>query len=83
MKDFKTHEKYLEAIQNRDWQTCDLIAEEHEELVNTIKALQNELNQQKFNNSHNLSIDDEIAEKIKQLQAENRQLRKLIGLRYT
>jgi len=33
---YKNYKKYGEAMKARDWQTCDLIAEEHEELVRTI-----------------------------------------------
>lgn len=40
---FNETKKYEEAIQYRDWQTCDLIAEEHGELVETIKSLEQKL----------------------------------------
>ena len=42
MSDFKSFKKYQEAIQNRDWQTCDLIADENEALLKQVKKLQTE-----------------------------------------
>lgn len=37
--DCKKHEKYIEAVKWRDWQTCELICHEHKELVNQIDLL--------------------------------------------
>jgi hypothetical protein len=44
-------------------------------LDNKIKRLEAELHQQKFNNKHNLSIDQQIADKILSLEQENQILR--------
>jgi hypothetical protein len=38
--DFKTTKAYLEAMGARDWQTCELIANEHNVLVKEITELQ-------------------------------------------
>jgi len=44
MKPFGTNsKKYAEAMQWRDWQTCELICAEHEELLQTILALESKL----------------------------------------
>ena len=44
MKPFGTNsKKYAEAMQWRDWQTCDLIADEHKQLVNEITELRQRL----------------------------------------
>lgn len=37
---FNETKKYQEAIEFRDWQTCDLIADEHKELVKIITDLE-------------------------------------------
>lgn len=39
------------------------------------KSLRSDLTQQRFNNSHNLSIDQEVANKIEKLEKENRELK--------
>lgn len=41
--DFKDTKKYDEAMQARDWQTCDLVADEHKELMGKIKDLEADL----------------------------------------
>jgi hypothetical protein len=43
MEDFKSHKKYVLAMQSRDWGTCDLIADEHKELVAEITRLKGQL----------------------------------------
>lgn len=43
-----------------------------------IKDLEAQLKQQCFNNKHNLSIDQTIADKIKQLETENNRLKTLL-----
>ena len=43
MIDFKNTKKHQEAIEWRDWQTCDLIAEEHKELLDIIKKTRKDL----------------------------------------
>jgi predicted nuclease with TOPRIM domain len=40
--DFKNTLKYIEAMQSRNWQQCDLIADEHKALVEIIKQLEQE-----------------------------------------
>jgi len=40
--------------------------------------LKAELKQQKFNNKHNLSIDQEVADRIKFLEERNKELRRLL-----
>ena len=35
--------KYTEAIQWRDWDTCEIIAEEHKTLIDRIKELEQKL----------------------------------------
>lgn len=37
------NKKYIEAVSFRDWQTCDLICDEHSVLVGRIKHLEQEL----------------------------------------
>ena len=37
------NKKYIEAVSFRDWQTCDLICDEHSVLVGRIKNLEQEL----------------------------------------
>lgn len=37
------NKKYIEAVSFRDWQTCDLICDEHSVLVSRIKQLEQEL----------------------------------------
>lgn len=37
------NKKYIEAVSFRDWQTCDLICDEHTVLVGRIKNLEQEL----------------------------------------
>lgn len=37
------NKKYIEAVSFRDWQTCDLICDEHSVLVDRIKFLEQEL----------------------------------------
>ena len=37
------NKKYIEAVSFRDWQTCDLICDEHSVLVDRIKNLEQEL----------------------------------------
>ena len=40
--DFKSTKKYIEAMQARNWQQCDLIADEHKALVEIINQLEQE-----------------------------------------
>jgi len=40
--DFKNTRKYIEAMQARNWQQCDLIADEHKALVEIIIKLEQE-----------------------------------------
>lgn len=37
MRSFRDFRKYQEAVKNRDWVTCDLIADENEELQSQLK----------------------------------------------
>mgnify|MGYP003395789846 CR=1 FL=1 len=49
-----------------------------EDLESTIEKLEAELSQQRFNNKHNLSIDQIIADKITELEKENERLRAMV-----
>lgn len=55
---FTDNKKYQEAVQFRDWQTCDLICEEHRELVSEIEKRDRLISLWIKNNQNLLSINE-------------------------
>ena len=67
------NKKYIEAVSFRDWQTCDLICDEHSVLVGRIKHLQKDLDLA----LNALQRESEVNEELEQeLQKTREQLNK-------
>lgn len=62
MSDFKTFKKYLEAMQSRDWMTCDLIAEENRAILKQLKETQEKLEKHELLYSKHKKLKEQLDE---------------------
>jgi uncharacterized protein Usg len=69
----KTKEQLLELW--NDYDKCPDFKPVLIEFIDEVESLKNDLWQQRFNNKHNLSIDQKISDEIMRLKAENEELK--------
>ena len=63
------NKKYIEAVSFRDWQTCDLICDEHSVLVGRIKHLQKDLDLALNALQRESEVNEELEQELKRLES--------------